>query len=378
MNRSPNNPTAPKVALLGPLPPPYGGYASYVVLLRESALGERFGYHIIDTSHARLGGGRSKAFGLAHLAVRDVWRFWRATRIRSIRLIHIPGAFYPQRRFLLQAALFRWAGRKGWNRIYDIRAGRFMEFADTAPRRVQRQLDEMILGADAVTVEGRPYVNYIRDRWGVEALYMPNFISWDETGARYRADAGGAAPLRVVFTGRLHEAKGVVDLAEAVAKIAQRVPVRLDLIGPPEEGADRKIRAIIEQHGLQDVIVLHGGMPKAQLLELAAKGHVYAMPTFHVTEGHSNALTEAMAMGLPVVTCDQGFCADVVSGGAGVLVPQRDTDALAKVLEELAGDPERRRRIGEAARKRAREHFSDEVMLPRWADLYERLIGAKA
>ena len=55
MNCSPNNPTAPKVALLDPLPPPYGGYASYVVLLRESALGARFGYHIIDTSHARFG-----------------------------------------------------------------------------------------------------------------------------------------------------------------------------------------------------------------------------------------------------------------------------------------------------------------------------------
>jgi glycosyltransferase involved in cell wall biosynthesis len=65
-------------------------------------------------------------------------------------------------------------------------------------------------------------------------------------------------------------------------------------------------------------------------------------------------------------------------GGAGVLVPQRDSGALAKVLEELAGDPDRRRRMGEAARRRAREHFSDEVMLPRWADLYERLIGAKA
>jgi glycosyltransferase involved in cell wall biosynthesis len=65
-------------------------------------------------------------------------------------------------------------------------------------------------------------------------------------------------------------------------------------------------------------------------------------------------------------------------GGAGVLVPQRDSGALARVLEELAGDPDRRRRMGEAARRRARERFSDETMLPRWADLYERLIGAKA
>jgi len=375
VNRSPNNPTAPKVALLGPLPPPYGGYASYVMLLRGSALAERFGYYIIDTSHARLGGGLSKVFGMAHLAVRDVWRFWRATRIRSIRLIHILGAFYPQRRFLLQAAFFRWAGRKAWSRIYDIRAGAFIEFAENSPKRVQRRLGEVIRSAEAVTVEGRPYVDYIRKRWGVEALYMPSFVSWAETGARYHATPDGGGPMRVVFMGRLYEDKGVVTLAKAVARIARRTAVRLDLIGPSEAGVERQIRRIIDAEGLADVIVMHGAMPtKDRLLALAAQGHVYALPTFRPTEGHSNALTEAMAIGLAVVTCDQGFCADVVSGGAGVLVPQRDSDALAKVLEELAGDPERRHRMGEAARRRAREQFSDEVMLSRWADLYACLL----
>ena len=285
---------------------------------------------------------------------------------------------WPRQRFLQQAAFFRWAGRPGWKRIYDIRAGRFIEFAETSPPRMQRLLDKVIRSADAVTVEGRSYVNYIRERWGIEALYMPNFISWAETGARHQAVQNAQGPMRVAFTGRLNEDKGVLVLVEAVARLAQRRVVRLDLIGPPQGGVGEKVRAMVDRHNLANVIVMHGQMPKERLLALAAQNHVYALPTFHSTEGHSNALTEAMALGLAVVTCDQGFCADVVSGGAGVLVPQHDPDALAKVLEELAGDPERRRRMGEAARQRAREHFSDEVMLPRWADLYERLIGAKA
>jgi glycosyltransferase involved in cell wall biosynthesis len=379
VNRSPNNPTAPKVALLGPLPPPYGGYASYVMLLRGSALAERFGYYIIDTSHARLGGGLSKVFGMAHLAVRDVWRFWRATRIRSIRLIHILGAFYPQRRFLLQAAFFRWAGRKAWSRIYDIRAGAFIEFAENSPKRVQRRLGEVIRSAEAVTVEGRPYVDYIERRWGVRAVHMPAFVCWSETGGRYNVSEEVAdGPLRVVFAGRVARAKGVVELAEAVAKIHPRREVRLDYVGEADVEAREAIERLIREHRLEGVITLWGSQPRQAFLDRLAAGHVYALPTYHVTEGHPNAMTEAMAMGLPVVTCDQGFCADVVSGGAGVLVPQRDSGALARVLEELAGDPDRRRRMGEAARRRARERFSDETMLPRWADLYERLIGAKA
>jgi len=376
MSSRPDKAKLPEVALLGPLPPPYGGYASYVMLLRGSVLDERFGYHIIDTSHPPLREGIRKPFGLAHLGVRDLWRFWRATRIRSIRLIHVLCAFYPTRRFLQQAAFFRWAGCRGWKRVYDIRAGGFIEFAENSPPRVQRRLGEVLQAAEAVTVEGRPYVGYIEQRWGVRPVLMPSFVSWDETGGRYNAaEQPHDGPLRIVFAGRVAQAKGVVELAEAVAAVHGRADVRLDYVGKVDPDAREAIEKIIYDNSLHDIIRLWGPQPREQFLQHLADGDVYALPTYHRTEGHPNAMTEAMAMGLAVVTCDQGFCADVVADGAGIIVPQRDSDALAQVLEELADAPDRCRRLGDAARRRARELFSDGVMLPRWAELYERLIG---
>lgn len=376
MRNLPDNSKPPKVGLLGPLPPPYGGYASYVMLLRGSLLGEQFGYHVIDTSHAPLKGGIQRLVGLAHLGVRDVWRFWRGLRAPSIRLLHILCAFYPTRRFLQQAAFFRWAGRSGWGRIYDLRAGAFIEFAENSPKRVQQRLGEVLQAAEAVTVEGRPYVDYIEKRWSVRPIHMPSFVSWAETGGRFNASTQPHdGPLRIVFAGRVTRPKGVVELAEAVARIYPGQGVRLDYVGEPDDDAREAIEQIVRRHGLQDVITLWGAQSREAFLERLGAGHVYALPTYHVTEGHPNAMTEAMAMGLAVVTCDQGFCADVVADGAGIIVPQRDSDALAQVLAELAGDPERRQRLGQAARQRARNLYSDEAVLPRWIELYERLIG---
>jgi glycosyltransferase involved in cell wall biosynthesis len=63
----------------------------------------------------------------------------------------------------------------------------------------------------------------------------------------------------------------------------------------------------------------------------------------------------------------------IEDGESGVLVPAGDVDALTKALEGLIHDKPRRRTLGRAARARARERFSAEVVVPRYEDLYRRL-----
>jgi glycosyltransferase involved in cell wall biosynthesis len=76
-------------------------------------------------------------------------------------------------------------------------------------------------------------------------------------------------------------------------------------------------------------------------------------------EGLSQALLEAMALGLPVVASRAGGNADLVSHGEdGWLVPPRDSSAFAGALSRLLGDPDLRRRLGARARRTARERFS--------------------
>lgn len=94
-------------------------------------------------------------------------------------------------------------------------------------------------------------------------------------------------------------------------------------------------------------------------------------------EGLPNALIEAQGLGLPAVAtrCPYGPDEVVADGETGVLVPPGDAEALAVAAAALLGDPERRRAMGEAASRRARELFGLPRVLPRWEALLEEAAG---
>lgn len=93
-------------------------------------------------------------------------------------------------------------------------------------------------------------------------------------------------------------------------------------------------------------------------------------------EGQSNAIMEAMNAGLPVVAGDIPGNRDlVVPGETGYLVDVGDRAAFAQKTLTLLADAELAARLGQAAERRMREHFSVEQMIARHAELYEQLAG---
>jgi glycosyltransferase involved in cell wall biosynthesis len=83
-----------------------------------------------------------------------------------------------------------------------------------------------------------------------------------------------------------------------------------------------------------------------------------------------------MAHGRPVVASAVGGLLDlVVDGETGLLVPPGDVDALRLAIEQLLGDPELRRRLGEAGRRRAAERFSWDIVTRETLELYARYAG---
>lgn len=91
-------------------------------------------------------------------------------------------------------------------------------------------------------------------------------------------------------------------------------------------------------------------------------------------EGLSNAVGEAMAMGLPNVVTDVGDNRFLV-GDTGLTVPPRRPRKLAQaMLSLLEMPPEQRVAMGQAARRRVREHFSQEVMARAFEEIYQELL----
>jgi glycosyltransferase involved in cell wall biosynthesis len=122
------------------------------------------------------------------------------------------------------------------------------------------------------------------------------------------------------------------------------------------------------------VPLARGFVPHDELQRLYGRAAVVACPSRR--EGFGVACLEAMAHGRPVVATRVGGLLDlVVDGETGIVVPARDPAALRSALERLLGDPDLRRRLGEAGRERARTHFSWEKVTDATLAAYAEAAG---
>lgn len=96
------------------------------------------------------------------------------------------------------------------------------------------------------------------------------------------------------------------------------------------------------------------------------------------SEAFPNVLGEAMACGIPCVATDVGDSRDIV-GDTGIVVRSSDTEALAVGLEAMVRKgPRERRALGHLARERVETHYSLDVVVSQYADLYQKLARRQA
>lgn len=165
--------------------------------------------------------------------------------------------------------------------------------------------------------------------------------------------------LRVVAVGTLRWLKGHEYAVEVMARLrALGVPARLDVVGgdPAQEIEETSERGRVlwtaVDAGLDGRVVLHGEAGRHDVRRLLRGADVLLHTS--LVEGIPNAVLEAMACGLPVVVSDCGGVREAVDDCVeGFVVPPRDTPAMASALDRLWRDPELRRRMGGAARRRA-------------------------
>lgn len=132
------------------------------------------------------------------------------------------------------------------------------------------------------------------------------------------------------------------------------------------------IRMVVQQDGMQDSVACRGCV--ANVSEYLAVSDVFLSTASQ--EGLPRNVMEAMAAALPVVAYDIRGCNDlVVDGETGFLVPFGDANSLADRLMWLAQHPDERHTMGVAGRKRIKDGFSLDVVLPQMKRIYENELG---
>ncbi|MCC7104430.1 MAG: glycosyltransferase family 4 protein [Chloroflexi bacterium] len=217
---------------------------------------------------------------------------------------------------------------------------------------------------------------------GRMARVIPNFVNTDQ----FRPAPPGERPrggelegeLLLGYVGVLERLKGLHVALDALARAP--ASIRLEIVG------DGPARAELEQQartlGLMREtrrVTFRGTVPHQQTVGIYQHLDAFLLPSVEhlgVSEAAPLALLEASACGAPVVCSAIGGMAEIVEEGVtGLMFPQGDAAALARVLVRLKDDAALRRRLGEAAVERVRTRHSHRSAAKAYLALYEEMLG---
>ena len=184
-------------------------------------------------------------------------------------------------------------------------------------------------------------------------------------------------PVRLMTTARLVEKKGLEYSIRAFALAAERHPgLRYRIVGDgPLRG---RLQQLIAELGLGERVELAGWRSQEEVRRMYAEAHLFVLASVTAEngdeEGQGLVLQEAQAMGLPVIcTRHNGFPEGVRDGESGLLVPERDVEALAAAITQLAACPERWPAMGRAGRAHVEAHFDNAALNDRLVEIYQSL-----
>ncbi|MFG2192994.1 DUF3492 domain-containing protein [Streptomyces sp. NPDC048639] len=277
----------------------------------------------------------------------------------------------------------------------------------TAPVRAllasfQRQLATEVYAQASLITPGNTHAYRWQERCGADRAKLRTVYPgmdarpFAAVGDADRTGEAGAAPDRMaddrtlVWVGRIEPAKDLVALLHAFRLVRESEPAaRLRIVGAPGHGPeaagyDAHCRVLAAQLfpdeaesavSVGDNPVSFEGIGDPEVPELA---DAYAAATVvvqsSVVEGFPVGLVEAMLCGRATVSTDAGAVCEVI-GGTGLVVPPRNPRALADACVTLLRDPDRRARLGAAARARALEIFTVEQNIAAFRGIYLELMS---
>ncbi|MGW2716735.1 glycogen synthase [Streptomyces sp. NPDC001492] len=181
----------------------------------------------------------------------------------------------------------------------------------------------------------------------------------------------------LLFVGRITRQKGVPHLLRAVRDIDPGVQVVLCAGAPDTPEIDREFRDLYQELSRvrEHVRWIPQMLPRPEVIQLLTHAAAFVCPSVYEPLGIVNL--EAMACGTPVVASRVGGIPEVVDDGRTGLLVDVDEDfeaGLARALDQVIGDPEAARRMGEAGRERAVGEFGWDAVARRTVRLYEEIL----
>jgi len=354
-----------KICLVSPLPPPYGGISHWTQLVDGySKTHPDVSLRVLDTATRwrevhDLARWKRVIFGGFQL-LRDIFRvlvcvvFWRPdvlhlTTSGQLGLIRDLAV-------VLIGNIFRIPV------VYHIRFGRLPDLSlvrnfEWRGFELASKFSSCVIAIDHATFDT---VSSCLPKVRVELI--PNCFDPSDFSGDIKPSAEGGENT-VVYLGWVIPTKGIVELIQAW-KAVRSEGWRLVVVGPGDADFISDLRQICDTGDVEFV----GGKPHSQAIEIMRSAEVFVLPSY--TEGFPNVVIEAMASGLPIIATSVGAIPEMIGDGRGILVPPKDSVALASALKNLIADSSSRRRFGELARDKAYRDYSIDAVFKKYFGIW--------
>lgn len=169
---------------------------------------------------------------------------------------------------------------------------------------------------------------------------------------------------RIVSVARLFEQKNYPLLINSFSLVCEDYPgYTLNIYG--DGVLHNQLQELISELNINDRVFLHGA--KKNVMELIADAELFVMSSDY--EGFPNALLEAMAIGIPVISTDfkTGIARELIKDNNGMVVPVNDVNAMAEAIRKMLSDYEKLLEMGKCNREKCKRFYTDKI-IDEWID----------
>ena len=174
-------------------------------------------------------------------------------------------------------------------------------------------------------------------------------------------------PIIVACLTRLLYDKGIADLAAAAKLLPSTIEIHLY-----GKLSDQKANITIDIINVwqQTPSFFYKGVSE-NAFKIYQNAHIAILPSYR--EGLPKSLLEAMACGLPIITCDTSGCNSLCHDGInGILVAPKNPEQIAHAIKKLAADSQLRQKMGEKSQEFIKTRFSHDIIHQKFLDLYQQ------
>lgn len=353
-----------KVVLLAPTPPPYGGIAGWTKRMMEANLKDDWNVLVVDE---KVIGGRSVFGKESKKNLRTeiqrcfkIWRnLWKALDDKDVLVVHscIPSGTTSMMREYVCAL------------ITKLRKRQFIiHYRCTVPNTTKGKIGLALLRmlskkSDLIIALNQQTVDYLSSLTKTPICLIPNFVTLGESDQRISVNK---TIKKIVYVGGVIKEKGCLDIFETASYFPD---IDFKLIG----AVDYEIRRIAADH---ENVNIAGEMNREEVRRELLAADVFIFLSHFSGEGFSNALAEAMAVGLPCVVTNWAANKDMIGNDGGVVVEVDNITDVVSAIKYLQL-PEIREKCSVYNYNKVRRCYSSDIVLDMYVNEYNKVCGIR-